>query len=155
MTAAKSKVDLIRVRKELKGKTLRLYLYLTKRSSGYTIDEMKYFGGFSNKALINQCLADMKRLSIVEKQGDRYYVPRLIANAVDFVFKHYAKIGSKILPRGFVSTIAYVIFSVLYFTFFPEALPLLPIGLLITMIFIGLGIYEMYKMKMWIKRLKS
>ncbi|MHC1601483.1 MAG: hypothetical protein ACXQTI_10225 [Candidatus Nezhaarchaeales archaeon] len=155
MTTTRDKVDLIKVRKELKGKTLRLYLYLTKRSSGYTIDEMKYFGGFSNKALINQCLADMKRLGIVEKQGERYYVPRLIANAVDFAFKHYAKIGSKILPRGFVSTIAYAVFLALYFVFIPAALPLLPIGLLIAIAFIGLGIYEVYKMRSWIKKLKS
>lgn len=155
MAAVKSKVDLIKIRKELKGKTLRLYMYLAKRGSGYTIDEMKYFSGFSNRALINQCLADMKRLGIIERQDDKYYVPRLVANAVDFAFKHYAKIGGKILPRGFVSTIAYAIFSALYFTFFPAALPLLPLGLLIAMIFVGLGIYEMYKMKMWIKRLES
>ena len=155
MSMVRSKIDLARVRRELKGETLRLYFYLIRRSSGCTVDEMRYFSGFTNKALINQCLADMKRLGIVDKRGDKYYVPRLTANAVNFAFKHYAKIGNKLIPRGFVGAIGYLIFLTIYFALVPKALMLLPIGLMVTLAFIGLGVYEFRKFKFWAKRLYS
>lgn len=151
----KEGLDLIKVRKELKGNTLKLYLYLTKRSSGYTIDEMKFFSGFSNKALINQCLAEMKRLGIVEKREDRYYVPRPIAEAVDYVLKHYVKVGNKILPRGFISAIAYLAFLLVFFAVFPSTLLLLPFGLAMSSIFILIGIYEAYRLRKLVKKVKE
>ncbi|MCS7140460.1 MAG: hypothetical protein N3F04_05160 [Candidatus Nezhaarchaeota archaeon] len=154
MVGVEIKVDLVRVRKELSGRALRLFLYLSKRSSGYTIDEMKYFGGFSNKALINQCLAEMKRLGIVDKRGDKYYVPRLIADAVNFTFKHYAKVGSRIIPRGFLAAMVYAAFLVTYIVLVPPSVLLLPLGLIAEAIFIVIGVYERHKMVDWVKRLE-
>lgn len=151
----KEDLDLIKVRKELKGEALKLFFYLSKRISGYTIEEMRYFSGFSNKALINRCLVELKKLGVVEKQGDKYYVPRPIAEAVGFVFKHYAKIGNRIIVKGFVSAIAYIVFLLVLIAISPQALLLLPLGLLFTSIFIAIGLYETYRMKSLIKELKE
>jgi hypothetical protein len=147
-------LDLFKVRRELKGEARRLFLYLSKRISGYTIEEIKYFSGFSNKALINRCLAEMKRLGIVERQDDKYYVPRHIAEAVGFAFKHYAKIGDKLIAKGFVTAIFYVVFLLILVALRPEAISALPLGLIFTLMFIAIGVYETYKMKSLAKTLK-
>jgi len=152
---SKPRIDIFKVRRELKGKTMRLYLYLTKRSTGYTIDEIRLLGGFSNRALINQCLADMRRLGIVSKKGDKYYIPRLVREAVDHVFKHYAKIGSKLVPRGFLAAAGYVVFLTIYGLVVPQVLPLLPIGFAIAAVFLALGFYEVKKSRSWVKRLEK
>jgi hypothetical protein len=147
-------LDLFRVRRELKGDAQRLFFYLSKRISGYTIEEMKYFSGFSNKALINRCLAEMKKLGVIEKQGDKYYVPRPIAEAVGFAFKHYAKIGNKLIARGFVGAIAYAIFTLILVIVYPSAISMLPLGLIFTSMFIAIGVYQVSKMKSLAKKLR-
>jgi hypothetical protein len=143
------------VRRELKGDAQRLFFYLSKRISGYTIEEIKYFSGFSNKALINRCLAEMKRLGMVERQGDKYYVPRPIAEAVGFAFKHYAKIGNKLIARGFVSAIAYAVFLLILVVAYRPAISTLPLGLAFTSIFVAIGIYEAFKMRSLAKKLRA
>jgi len=148
-------LDLFKVRRELKGDAQRLFFYLTKRISGYTIDEIKYFSGFSNKALINRCLAEMKRLGVVEKQGDKYYVPRPVAEAVSFAFKHYAKIGDKLIAKGFVTAIAYVVFLLVLAAMHPSAISTLPLGLAFTSMFMAIGAYEVYRMRSLAKMLKT
>lgn len=151
----KKSLDLDRIRKELKGEALRLFSHLSKRISGYTIDEIRYFSGFSNKALINRCLVELKRLGIVEKQGDKYYVPRPIAEAVNFVFKHYAKIGNRIMARGFVSAIAYLVFLLILNAMYPQALVMLPLGIFFTLIFVVIGIYEAHRKRSLMRELNK
>jgi len=148
-------LDLFRVRRELKGDAQRLFFYLTKRVSGFTIEEIKYFSGFSNRALINRCLVEMKKLGIVEREGDKYYVPKHIAEAVGFAFKHYAKIGDKLIARGFVSAIAYAVFLLVLIAVYPPAIPMLPLGLVFTLMFIAIGVYEVYKMRRLAKALRT
>jgi hypothetical protein len=148
-------LDLFRVRRELKGDARRLFFYLSKRISGYTIEEIKYLSGFSNKALINRCLAEMKRLGIVERQGDRYYVPRPIAEAVSFAFKHYAKIGNKLIARGFVSAIAYAVFLLILVVAYGPATSTLPLGLAFTLILMAIGVYEALRMRSLAKALRA
>ncbi|MDH5816051.1 MAG: hypothetical protein QE164_04650 [Candidatus Nezhaarchaeota archaeon] len=151
----KEGLDLIKIRKELRGEPLKLFFYLNKRISGYTIEEIKYFSGFSNKAVINRCLTELKRLGVVEKQGDKYYVPRPIGEAVSFIFKHYAKIGSRVVARGFVGAIAYLIFILALIAIYPQALTLLPLGLLFTLTFVAVGLYQTYKVKKLMRGLRS
>lgn len=151
----KEDLDLIKIRKELKGEALRLFLHLSKRISGYTVEEMKYFSGFSNKALINRCLAELKKLRIVEKQDDKYYVPRPTAEAVNFIFKHYTKIGNRVIARGFVGAIAYVMFLMVLVAISPEALTTLPLGLVFTLVLVTIGLYETYKLRSLKKELKQ
>lgn len=151
----REELDLDKIRRELKGEALKLFLYLNKRISGYTIDEIKYFSGFSNKALINRCLAELKRLGIVEKQGDKYYVPRPVAEAVNFVFKHYAKIGNRIIARGYVSAIAYLAFLLFLSVIYPQALAMLPLGIFFTSIFVIIGVYETYKKRSLVRKLRE
>jgi len=151
----KESLDVFKVRKELKGDARRLFFYISKRISGYTVEEIKYFSGFSNKALINRCLAEMKKLGIVEKQGDKYYVPKPIAEAVSFAFKHYVKIGDKLIARGFVSAIAYAVFLLVFIAVYPPALPTLPMGLIFTLMFVAVGIYEVFRMKRLVKTLRA
>ncbi len=148
-------MDLFRVRRELRGDAQRLFFYLTKRISGYTIDEIKYFGGFRDRALINRCLAEMKRLGIVERQGDKYCVPRPVAEAVSFAFRHYAKIGNKLIAKGFVSTIAYVFLLLIIVATHPGATSMLPLGLTFTSMFIAIGAYETYRMRSLAKMLRG
>ncbi|MDI9619649.1 MAG: hypothetical protein QFX33_02340 [Candidatus Nezhaarchaeota archaeon] len=149
------KLDPFRVRRELKGKTLHLYHQISKRRSGYTIDEIRLLKGFSNRALINQCLAEMKKHGIIEKRGDRYCVPASVAEALDFAFKHYAKIGGKLLPRGFVAAIGYAMFLAVYLLFVPAAFSLIWMGLIVVAAFAGLGAYESYRARGLLKRLRS
>ncbi len=151
----KEGLDPFKVRKELKGDARRLFFYLSQRISGYTIDEIKYFSGFSNKALINRCLAEMKRLGIVEKQDDKYYVPRPIAEAVGFAFKHYVKVGDKLIARGFVSAIAYAIFLLIFTAAYPAAISTLPWGLVFTLLFAAIGVYEVFRMRGLVKMLRT
>jgi len=140
-------LDLFKVRRELKGDAQRLFFYLAKRISGYTIEEIKYFSGFSNKALINRCLTEMRRLGLVKREGDKYYVPRPIAEAVSFAFKHYANIGGRLIAKGFVSAIAYAVFLLVFIAVYPPAISTLPLGLIFTSIFVAIGVYQVYKMR--------
>ncbi|MEM0233514.1 MAG: hypothetical protein QXL22_05795 [Candidatus Nezhaarchaeales archaeon] len=148
-------LDLIKIRRELKGEALRLFFYLNKRISGYTIEEIRYFGGFSNKAVINRCLMELRRLGVVDKQGDKYYVPRPIAEAVNFIFKHYAKIGNRIIARGFLGAIAYLAFLLILIAMYPQALTILPLGLIFTLIFAVIGLYQSYRLKRLVGELKK
>jgi hypothetical protein len=151
----KEGLDVFKVRKELKGDARRLFFYISKRISGYTVEEIKYFSGFSNKALINRCLAEMKKLGIVEKQGDKYYVPKPIAEAVSFAFKHYAKIGDKLIARGFVSAIAYAVFLLALIAVYPPAPQTLLMCLIFTLMFVAVGIYEVFRMRRLVKTLRA
>ncbi|MEM2214279.1 MAG: hypothetical protein QXD66_02335 [Candidatus Nezhaarchaeales archaeon] len=150
----KEGLDLVKIRRELRGEALRLFFYLNKRISGYTIEEIRYFSGFSNKAVINRCLTELRRLGVVDKQGDKYYVPRLIAEAVNFIFKHYAKIGNRIIARGFLGAIAYLVFLLILIAMYPQALMLLPLGLIFTSIFVVIGLYQSHRLKRLIRELK-
>lgn len=95
--------DRQRIEYELKGKTMKVYLYLLKHGKASGISEVQRALGFSSPSIAVHHLEKLIGLGIVEKNDRSEYV---LAKKVDVgVLSAFVQVGGFVLPRmGFYAS---------------------------------------------------
>ncbi|MDH5481439.1 MAG: hypothetical protein OEY22_00965 [Candidatus Bathyarchaeota archaeon] len=99
-------VDEERISAELKGNTLRVYLYILKSSSNVGVREVQRALDFSSPTLAVYHLDKLVGLGLVEKKHGDY---ELVKEVKIGVLKQFVRIGAVLLPR-------YVFYATLFTT---------------------------------------
>jgi len=91
---------------ELKGNTLRVYLYVLKSAGNVGVREVQRALGFSSPTLAAYHLGKLTELGLVEKRLGEYHLVREVKVGV---LKQFIRIGAFVLPR-------YLFYAVLFTT---------------------------------------
>jgi len=81
---------------ELKGNTLRVYLYVLKSSGNVGVREVQRALGFSSPTLAVYHLDKLAELGLVEKKFGEYHLVREVKVGV---LKQFVRVGAFMLPR--------------------------------------------------------
>lgn len=114
MADGPEEADRQRIEYELKGKTMKVYLYLLKHGKAAGISEVQRALGFSSPSIVVHHIEKLINLGVVEKNDQGEYV---LLRKVDVgILSAFVQIGGLTLPRlgfyaGFFTclTAAYII----------------------------------------------
>jgi hypothetical protein len=104
-------VDEERISGELKGNTLRVYLYVLKSSGNVGAREVQRALGFSSPTLAVYHLDKLVELGLVEKKYGEYELMREVKVGV---LKQFIRIGSVMLPRHLFYATLFTTLLILY-----------------------------------------
>jgi DNA-binding transcriptional ArsR family regulator len=97
---------------ELKGKTLKVYLYLLKHQNA-GVREIQRALKFKTPSLVQYHLNKLKDMGLIYEEKGRYYISKEVKPDI---LKDFVRIGFILVPRLFLFGIFYFIIS-LYFMF--------------------------------------
>jgi DNA-binding transcriptional ArsR family regulator len=95
---------------ELKGKTLKVYLYLLKHQNA-GVREIQRALKFKTPSLVQYHLNKLKDMGLIYEEKGRYYISKEVKPDI---LKDFVRIGFILVPRLFLFGIFYFIIS-LYF----------------------------------------
>ena len=104
-------VDEERISGELKGNTLRVYLYVLKSSGNVGAREVQRALGFSSPTLAVYHLDKLVELGLVEKRYGEY---ELVREGKVGVLKQFMRVGSVMLPRHLFYATLFTTLLILY-----------------------------------------
>jgi hypothetical protein len=104
-------VDEERISGELKGNTLRVYLYVLKSTGDVGAREVQQALGFSSPTLAVYHLDKLVELGLLEKKFGEY---RLVREVKVGVLKQFMRIGSVMLPRHLFYASLFTTLLILY-----------------------------------------
>ena len=91
-----SKIDEEKLAADLKGNTLRVYLYVLKSTGNVGVREVQRALGFSSPTLAVYHLDKLAELGLVEKRYGEYHLVREVKVGV---LKQFVRVGAFVLPR--------------------------------------------------------
>jgi hypothetical protein len=109
VTAAtdKKKIDA-----ELRGNTLRVYLYVLKlRGNTVGVRQVQRALGFSSPTLAVHHLEKLRDLGLLAKESAEY---RLIQEVDVGIFRHFVRMGDVFVPRQMIYAVAFTILLTYY-----------------------------------------
>ena len=106
-----SKIDEEKLAADLKGNTLRVYLYVLKSTGNVGVREVQRALGFSSPTLAAYHLDKLVELELLEKKYGEY---KLVREVRVGVLKQFIRIGSVMLPRHLFYASLFTTLLVLY-----------------------------------------
>lgn len=96
---------------ELKGNTLRVYLYVLKSAGNVGVREVQRALGFSSPTLAVYHLDKLAELGLVEKRYGEYHLVREVKVGV---LKQFVRVGAFMLPRHLFYATLFTTLLILY-----------------------------------------
>ena len=106
-----SKIDEEEIAADLKGNTLRVYLYVLKSAGNVGMREVQRALGFSSPTLAVYHLDKLVELGLLEKKFGEYMLVREVKVGV---LKQFMRIGSVMLPRHLFHATLFTTLLMLY-----------------------------------------
>jgi len=106
-----SKIDEEKLAADLKGNTLRVYLYVLKSTGNVGVREVQRALGFSSPTLAAYHLDKLVELELLEKKYGEY---KLVREVRVGVLKQFIRIGRVMLPRHLFYASLFTTLLVLY-----------------------------------------
>jgi predicted DNA-binding transcriptional regulator len=106
-----SKIDEEKLAADLKGNTLRVYLYVLKSSGNVGVREVQRALGFSSPTLAVYHLDKLVELGLLEKKYGEY---KLVREVKVGVLKQFMRVGRVMLPRHLLYASLFTTLLLLY-----------------------------------------